>query len=508
MNKIPVSIDILQAGSIAPANLIDGDGEILIPHDQTITEENIENLKNKNELFYSLQTFGAQIVEYQSIDTKISKPNFEKNYFIETKQSSLSIYQLFPCNLVDKQSNVILDKGNVIDETIYQSLEGERLFFDLNCINTTLLFPPDSFQPDANKFVFKATFAEKQRTISRMEHLVNGKLVEGAPEKPAFAESIYQIKYSDRDDKYKKNFEGLYHKLVIDIRDLYLMIYKGMDQSALQGKKIIQTIMDKYRYDSTMMLNICNYNYTDNNFLFSHSLKATIFSISISCAMGYSEDQISKIALGALTSDVGMLSVSEEIRIQATALDNESLLDIREHPLNSAIMIGKLNDFEPIVQLVTYQINERENGKGYPLSRNQAHIHPFSKIAAVADVYAAMISPRSYRKAMKPNTAIREVAMMGRQGLLNLSVIKSFMQAVSIFPIGSILHLNNNAIGRVVITDPEAPNAPTVSIFIGENGKALPKENFYLLDLKKRADVKVEKVLDNSFIKGQYMLGF
>ena len=56
--------------------------------------------------------------------------------------------------------------------------------------------------------------------------------------------------------------------------------------------------------------------------------------------------------------------------------------------------------------VVVSQHHERLTGHGYPRALEPQHIHLFGRIAAIADVYDAMTSDRSYQRAMKPVDAL------------------------------------------------------------------------------------------------------
>ena len=54
--------------------------------------------------------------------------------------------------------------------------------------------------------------------------------------------------------------------------------------------------------------------------------------------------------------------------------------------------------------------HERADGSGYPESLMLDQIHPYARIAAVADVYDAMTTERSYHEKMTPIKALTELS--------------------------------------------------------------------------------------------------
>jgi energy-coupling factor transport system substrate-specific component len=58
---------------------------------------------------------------------------------------------------------------------------------------------------------------------------------------------------------------------------------------------------------------------------------------------------------------------------------------------------------------IVSQHHERYDGKGYPDGLKGETIHIGARIMAIADTYDAMTSNRSYRKALNPDYAVKEI---------------------------------------------------------------------------------------------------
>ena len=65
---------------------------------------------------------------------------------------------------------------------------------------------------------------------------------------------------------------------------------------------------------------------------------------------------------------------------------------------------------------------------------------------------------------------------------------------MGIYPIGSIVQLNNSAIGRVVETHMEAPLRPTVELIIDEYGNKLGERE--VVDLLTKKGLFIVKAVD------------
>ena len=78
-------------------------------------------------------------------------------------------------------------------------------------------------------------------------------------------------------------------------------------------------------------------------------------------------------------------------------------------------------------------------------------------------------------------------------------IVKVFLSNLAIHPVGSIVQLNNNAVGRVISANPELPLKPKVSIIIDEFGDKLEKEK--VIDLHEVSSLFIKKPLSKTTFK-------
>ena len=79
--------------------------------------------------------------------------------------------------------------------------------------------------------------------------------------------------------------------------------------------------------------------------------------------------------------------------------------------------------------------------------------HLMSQIVAVADIYEAMTGARSYQEPAMPEQACLVLARLAGPKL-NTALVKAFVNAISFFPLGSVVRTDRDEIGVVVRTIP------------------------------------------------------
>ena len=116
-------------------------------------------------------------------------------------------------------------------------------------------------------------------------------------------------------------------------------------------------------------------------------------------------------------------------------------------------------------------------GKGYPRGLTGDQMHRFAKMAAVADVYDALTSPRPYKPGFPPHIALR-VVFDGKGTDFDNDVVDTFIKSLGIYPVGSFVKLNTSEMGVVVEVNPEDPLRPKVGVIFTKFGKRRPTPFF------------------------------
>ena len=224
-------------------------------------------------------------------------------------------------------------------------------------------------------------------------------------------------------------------------------------------------------------------------------VNTAILSVLIAIEMKLSSHKIMQIVTGALLHDVGMLRVPKEIVEKKGGLSESELQRIQSHSSYAYKIVNKELLYPEDVGIIVLQHHERWDGEGYPRRIAGANIDLGARIVSVADAFEAMVSKKPYRN-----------SMMGYQAMKNLlsdnlrrfdpDVIKAFIQTMGIYPIGSIILLNNGAMARVIEVQPTAPLRPTIKILINEFGKKFKQDDGEEIDLLVEKSLFIAKAVD------------
>lgn len=148
---------------------------------------------------------------------------------------------------------------------------------------------------------------------------------------------------------------------------------------------------------------------------------------------GLSETQIRLIGIGAITHDVGKISIPDAVLNKPGRLTPEEYELMKTHTVKGAELLSKIPQMrEHSAYHYAYDIalhhHERWDGNGYPhhLKGNETPI--WTQIVSLADVYDALVSKRCYKQALAADTAVRMI-LEGQCGVFNPKLLECFRKA-------------------------------------------------------------------------------
>ena len=130
-----------------------------------------------------------------------------------------------------------------------------------------------------------------------------------------------------------------------------------------------------------------------------HSQRVVIFTLALARALGITDPQrLRVIEYGALLHDVGKIGTPDAILLKPGPLTAEEWGEMRRHPARGAAMLADIDFLAHAVPIVRWH-HERWDGTGYPDGLAGEAIPPEARIFAVADVFDALTSERTYHAA-------------------------------------------------------------------------------------------------------------
>jgi HD-GYP domain-containing protein (c-di-GMP phosphodiesterase class II) len=116
--------------------------------------------------------------------------------------------------------------------------------------------------------------------------------------------------------------------------------------------------------------------------------------------------------------------------------------------------------------------HERFNGQGYPDGIAGSDIPMFARIAGLVDTYDAMTASRPYAQPQSTYDAMRQLNRLSSVEFAE-ELVEQFVQAIGVFPVGSLVELNTGEVGIVIAQNRVRRLRPKVMVVLDESKNPL-----------------------------------
>jgi len=139
-----------------------------------------------------------------------------------------------------------------------------------------------------------------------------------------------------------------------------------------------------------------------------HSNRVGQIARAVAKELDWSDDEIKLIDWGGMLHDVGKIGINDAILNKPGKLNEEEYKAIKLHPSIGAKIVKGISFLEPVAPYIL-EHHERFDGKGYPQGLAGENISIKGRVLAVADVFDAVTTDRTYHKALDPEVAFKEI---------------------------------------------------------------------------------------------------
>ncbi len=230
-----------------------------------------------------------------------------------------------------------------------------------------------------------------------------------------------------------------------------------------------------------------------DDYTYGHSVNVCLLSLITGLSMNMTDEELLVLGLAALLHDIGKVKLPAQLVNKAGAFTPVEHTLMEQHPIYGFELIMADPLLNPIIAEIIYQHHERFNGSGYPRGLTEVEIHPCAYIIGIADVYDALTHDRAYRGRFLPHEAIEYLYGSGNH-LFDYNVVKNFVQHLALYPIGTLVELNNGEQGTVIDVQTKLPARPILRIHRDGEGNLLPYP--YVRDLTTETTLVITDVLE------------
>jgi HD-GYP domain-containing protein (c-di-GMP phosphodiesterase class II) len=263
----------------------------------------------------------------------------------------------------------------------------------------------------------------------------------------------------------------------LDFTDFYLksvQTYKRLFKNWQAGSKaevamirfIMTSLMDKDLEEPGNILKLHHY-CNKEDYVYHHDISIGLIGGYIAYKMKCNRADVYQAAIGGCLADCGMARLPPRLLSKTASLTADDNEEIHSHPIFSYKMIKDSSIIKDSVKIAVLEHHGRLDGTGYPKRLKTKPMNLFSKIIAVADVFHAMTSERTYRKKQSPFKVL-EMILHDDFGKFDIRVVKTLLSSFANFFIGCRVKLNNGFIAQIIFIDAGSETRPVIKVMDSE----------------------------------------
>jgi len=384
---------------------------------------------------------------------KAVKPSGEQTLEVSALHTGTQLEQ----DIFDKRGILLLAAGSTITDRFLGQLKRHRIT-KVTAKSASNAPPPPKPKPAPKSLPSGPLETETTKNIDAMiaNNSFEGLSIPKLPSKSASRLELNQLR-----EQVKIGLKCV-DETTQHYEDQVSKISRGEEADVRQMGSFVQRFADLATKDASLGPIIADFQSDTYQDVSKQVVKTAVLSVAIANYLNLQPMWVNDIGAAALVQDLGMMRVPESIRQASRRLTHDEMLQIKHHPIYSLDILEKSPSISKLVKTIVYQAHERCDGSGYPRGHHGISIHPLAKLLAVADTYSAMTTHKPHRKAMSSYTAVKQILVEAHKNRLDRNIVRSFLDYLSVFPIGSRVLLSDGSTAKVLRSNGSLHTKPVV----------------------------------------------
>lgn len=276
-------------------------------------------------------------------------------------------------------------------------------------------------------------------------------------------------------------FKAQYNDNLNTVKSILHDISSGKEIDSQIVNQATDSIINRIN-ENRDIVNCINEMRETEEYLYTHSINVSLLAMLIGKWLKYDYYRIKSLVSAGFLHDIGKSKISSDILNKPGALNKDEFAEMKKHSVYGFKIAETLPGLNEDILKGILMHHEREDGSGYPFGLKSEQIHDFAKILAVADIYDAMTSNRSYRNMLCPFEVIEHMEK-DSFGTLDHRVVSVFLKNIASYYLGDFVKLSTGDIGEIVYINPNNVSKPII------------KADDIYIDLTSEKQIKILEVI-------------
>ncbi|MCQ8887787.1 DUF3391 domain-containing protein [Pseudoalteromonas agarivorans] len=194
-----------------------------------------------------------------------------------------------------------------------------------------------------------------------------------------------------------------------------------------------------------------------------HMINCAIFTAVFAKYLGYKEEAVQQLAMGALLHDLGQAKLPQGIISRPSKLTSSEMDIIKRHVAQGLGLVKGEKGITPLILDMIVNHHERLDGSGYPRGITAEKLSRPARMMAIVDVYDALTADRPHQEGDEPINALRY--LLANKELFDAELVQHFIKCLGVHPVGTIVKLTNERLALVLEGNKTNPIKPKVKLF-------------------------------------------
>ncbi len=282
---------------------------------------------------------------------------------------------------------------------------------------------------------------------------------------------IRVIPLQNEEDEEPEKPAAVYRRALKVVSQIFKDVRLGRIPESEEAVAVVQTMVKTTLSDPHALVALSLLKDYDN-YTFTHSVNVSVISLAVGRACGLPEKKLQLLGLGGLLHDIGKLIIDREIINKPGRLTTAEFEKIKQHPSSGADIAKKMEGVSDEVVDIILAHHLRYDRQGYPADARGKRVSILADMAAIADIYDAMTTLRSYQRPMTPRKAIERLRELSGTAL-HPKLLAHLVDFLGEYPVGTLVRLDSNEIALVTGVGIENPGDLAVKLLFDPDGARL-----------------------------------